>query len=168
MLHTLDIVLPLESSEQDDARKLAAAKMLGIDSSRVRGMRLRKHSIDARQRQVKVQLRIEVAVDEDLPDEPKPIWSAPALSADAKKILIIGAGPAGLFAALRCLELGQKPVILERGKDASSRRFDLAPILREGLRRRAGGQPKSRPPSKCRWMWKTVCPAAALQFIVTL
>jgi len=132
MLHTLDIVLPLESSEQDDARKLAAAKMLGIDSSRVRGIRLRKHSIDARQRQVKVQLRIEVAVDEDLPDEPKPVWSAPALSADAKKILIIGTGPAGLFAALRCLELGQKPIVLERGKDASARRFDLAPILREG------------------------------------
>jgi uncharacterized protein len=132
MLHTLDIVLPLESSEQDDARKLAVAKMLGIAPSRVRGMRLRKHSIDARQRQVKVQLRIEVAVDEDLPEEPKPVWFAPALSANAKKILIIGAGPAGLFAALRCLELGQKPIVLERGKDASARRFDLAPILREG------------------------------------
>jgi uncharacterized FAD-dependent dehydrogenase len=132
MLHTLDIVLPLESSEQDAARKLAAAKMLGINSSRIRGIRLRKHSIDARQRQVKVQLRIEVSVDEDLPEEPKPVWSAPALSTNAKKILIIGAGPAGLFAALRCLELGQKPIVLERGKDASARRFDLAPILREG------------------------------------
>lgn len=132
MLHTLDIVLPLESSEQEGARKVAAAKMLGIDPTRIKGIRLRKHSIDARQRQVKVQLRIEVAVDEDLPEEPKPVWSAAALPSDAKRILIIGAGPAGLFAALRCLELGKKPIVLERGKDASARRFDLAPILREG------------------------------------
>ena len=46
--------------------------------------------------------------------------------------LIVGFGPAGMFAALRCLELGMKPVVLERGKDVSSRRFDLAPILRRG------------------------------------
>ena len=111
MLHTLDIVLPRESSEQDDARKLAVAKMLGIDPSRVRGIRLRKHSIDARQRQVKVQLRVEVAVAEDLPDEPKPGCTCAPLSADAKTVLIIGAGPAGLFAALRGLELGQKPIV---------------------------------------------------------
>ena len=49
-----------------------------------------------------------------------------------KKIVIVGCGPAGMFAALRCLELGHKPIILERGKDASARRFDLAPIMREG------------------------------------
>ncbi len=65
MIHTLDIVLPLESSENESARKIAAAKILGVDPSRVRDIRLRKHSIDARQRQVKVQLRIEVSVDED-------------------------------------------------------------------------------------------------------
>lgn len=85
MIHTLDIVLPLESSENESAQKIAVAKILGVDTSRVRGIRLRKHSIDARQRQVKVQLRIEVSVDEDLPEETKPFWSAPALSSDAKK-----------------------------------------------------------------------------------
>lgn len=132
MLHTIDIVLPLEVSEDPEARRHAAARTLGVSPDRVRGLRLRKHSIDARQRQVKVQLRLEVAVDEELPEEPVPVWSAPALGESAKRVLIIGAGPAGLFAALRCLELGAKPIILERGKDASARRFDLAPILREG------------------------------------
>ena len=132
MLHTVDIVLPLEVSEDLEARRNAAARTLGVSPDRVRGLRLRKHSIDARQRQVKVQLRVEVAVDEELPEEAAPVWSAPALANDAKRVLIVGAGPAGLFAALRCLELGAKPIILERGKDASARRFDLAPILREG------------------------------------
>lgn len=132
MLHTIDIVLPLEVSEDVEARRAAAARMLGVSPERVRGMRLRKHSIDARQRQVKVQLRVEVAVDEELPEEPAPVWSAPPLAESARRVLIIGAGPAGLFAALRCLELGAKPIVLERGKDASARRFDLAPILREG------------------------------------
>ena len=132
MLHTVDIVLPLEVSEDSEARRGAAARILGVSPDRVRGLRLRKHSIDARQRQVKVQLRVEVAVNEELPEEAAPVWSAPALANDAKRVLIIGAGPAGLFAALRCLELGAKPIILERGKDASARRFDLAPILREG------------------------------------
>lgn len=132
MIHTLDIVLPLERSESTGARKAAIAKMLGVDESRVMDIRLKKHSIDARQRQVKVQLRLEVAVDEVLPVEAKPTWSAARLSENVKRVVIIGAGPAGLFAALRCLELGRKPVVLERGKDASARRFDLAPILREG------------------------------------
>lgn len=132
MLHTVDIVLPLEVSEDAEARRKAAAVTLGVSPNRVRDLRLRKHSIDARQRQVKVQLRVEVAVDEELPEEAAPVWSAPALANDAKRVLIIGAGPAGLFAALRCLELGAQPIILERGKDASARRFDLAPILREG------------------------------------
>ncbi len=132
MLHTIDIVLPLEVSEDLEARRNTAARTLGVPPDRVRGLRMRKHSIDARQRQVKVQLRLEVAVDEDLPEEAAPVWSAPALANDAKQVLIVGAGPAGLFAALRCLELGAKPIVLERGKDASARRFDLAPILREG------------------------------------
>ncbi len=132
MLETVDIVLPLEKSEDDGARKSAAASKLGIKVERVEGVRLRKHSIDARQRAVKVQLRLEVAVDERLqPDEPQQ-WSAPPLSAGAKPVIIVGCGPAGLFAALRCLENGMKPIVLERGKDASARRFDLAPILREG------------------------------------
>jgi uncharacterized FAD-dependent dehydrogenase len=129
---TVDIVLPLAKSEDDNARKHAVSKILGVNSSRIRDVRLRKHSIDSRHRNIKVQLRLEVGLDEKLPEEPMPVWQAPLLPAHPKTVLIIGCGPAGMFAALRCLELGVKPIILERGKDASARRFDLAPILREG------------------------------------
>jgi uncharacterized protein len=129
---TVDVVVPLSHSEEESKLRAAAAKALGIEQSRVRELRIRKHSIDSRHRNIKVQLRLEVGVDEALPDEPSPTWQAPPLSLRPKTIVIIGCGPAGLFAALRCLELGVKPILLERGKDASSRRFDLAPILREG------------------------------------
>jgi uncharacterized FAD-dependent dehydrogenase len=108
------------------------AAVLGIAAARIGGTRLRKHSIDARQRSIKVQLRLDVALDGPLPTEVWPRWQAPALAAMARTVVIVGCGPAGMFAALRCLELGVKPLILERGKDVSARRFDLAPLLREG------------------------------------
>ena len=128
----IDIILPLEVSEDPAARQAAAATKLGVAASRIVELRLRKHSIDARQRQIKVQLRLEVGLDGALPPEPKQEPYYPRLTADANEVLIVGTGPAGLFAALRCLELGWRPVLLERGKDASARRFDLGPILKEG------------------------------------
>lgn len=132
LIETVDIVLPLEKSEEDAARREAVAAKLGIPISRVGGIKLRKHSIDARQRAVKVQLRLDVSRDGPLPPDESPRWAVPSLSSGARTVLIVGAGPAGLFAALRCLENGFKPIVLERGKDASARRFDLAPLLREG------------------------------------
>ena len=128
----VDIILPLEQSEDTEAQKAAVAAKLNTRISQIVELRLCKHSIDARQRKIKVQLRFEVGVDEPLAPEPElqPIY--PTVSPDAKNVIIVGCGPAGLFAALRCLELGLKPMILERGKDASSRRFDLGPILKEG------------------------------------
>lgn len=132
LIETIDIVLPLEQSEDDAARRVAVAAKLGVAVTRIGGMKLRKHSIDARQRAVKVQLRLDVALDRPLPPETLPVWSAPPLASGARTVVIVGCGPAGMFAALRCLEHGHKPIVLERGKDASSRRFDLAPLLREG------------------------------------
>jgi len=128
----VDIILPLEQSEDVNAQKTAVAEKLGIDSAQVVELRLRKHSIDARQRTIKVQLRLEVGIGQALQPEPELHPNYPTVEGDAKNVVIVGCGPAGLFAALRCLELGLKPIILERGKDASARRFDLGPILKEG------------------------------------
>jgi len=132
LIETVDIVLALDKSEDDAARRQAAAAKLGVSAARIGGIKLRKHSIDARQREVKVQLRLDVALDAPLTPDETPQWSVPALGAQARPVIIVGCGPAGMFAALRCLENGLKPILLERGKDASARRFDLAPLLREG------------------------------------
>ncbi len=129
---TIDIVLPLERSEDDAARHQAAAAHLGVALARIGGVKLLKHSIDARQKSIKVQIRLEVTLDGPPQPEITPQWTAPPLAAKARTAIIVGCGPAGMFAALRCLELGVRPILLERGKDASSRRFDLAPLLREG------------------------------------
>jgi uncharacterized FAD-dependent dehydrogenase len=115
----VDVILPLERSEDEGAWRAAAARKLAVAPARIGGVRLRKHSLDARQGKIRVQLRLEVAIDGALPAEPA-------------RMVIVGCGPAGMFAALRALANGWQPVVLERGKDASARRFDLAPILRQG------------------------------------
>lgn len=130
--HLVDVVLPLAQSEDLCAQKAAVADRLGLPVSRITELRLRKHSIDARQRAIKVQLRLEVGIEHTLPPDPVLRPDYPDVPAGAPEVVIVGCGPAGLFAALRCLELGLKPVILERGKDASARRFDLRPILKSG------------------------------------
>ncbi len=131
-IETVDIVLPLRDSENEEAQRRAVAKILGLAPGRIREIRLRKHSIDARQRTVKVQLRLQVGIDVSLPPEPAPARLRGTPTLHGEPVIIVGCGPAGMFAALRCLELGRRPIVLERGKDVSARRFDLAPILRHG------------------------------------
>lgn len=128
----VDIILALENSEDEAARKRAVCRKLGVKPERVQEMRLQKHSIDARKKQIKVQLRMEVAIDGPLPEYVQPVPSYPSLKGNEKRVVIVGCGPAGIFAALRSIELGVKPIIVERGKDASTRRFDLGPIMKEG------------------------------------
>lgn len=132
MIELVDIVVPVEKRENRQAWLRPAARKLRCHPKQIREMRLMKESIDARKNPVKFQLRLQVAVDEDLPVEKLPSYEAPEVKANAPVVLIVGCGPAGMFAALRCLELGLKPIVLERGKDASARRFDLAPLLRKG------------------------------------
>ena len=131
-IETVDIILALEKSEDREAWQKKAARKLRVHPAQIQELRLLKRSIDARKKEIKVQLRIEVGVGMGLPPEPdyKPRYAK--VPSSARRIVIIGCGPAGMFAALRAIELGCKPVILERGKDVSARRFDLGPILREG------------------------------------
>lgn len=108
---------------------------LGIDANRITGVTPRKRSIDARQRRVMVNLDCLVTVDEP-PVDPKEFADCPhyrPVDANARQAIVVGAGPAGLFAALRLIEQGIRPVLIERGKDVDSRRADMARISREGI-----------------------------------
>lgn len=108
---------------------------LSCDANRITGITPRKRSIDARQRRVMVNLDLIVTVDEP-PVDPMEFAQVPdykVLAADAPTAIVVGAGPAGLFAALRLIEEGVRPVLLERGKDVDSRRLDMARLSREGV-----------------------------------
>ena len=104
---------------------------LGLDEDTALQLVLKKRSIDARSKHVKVNLSLDVYIDEFPSSETS---SVRYREADKNKtVYIIGAGPAGLFAALKLLEYGIRPVIFERGKDVRARRRDLAAINKEHL-----------------------------------
>lgn len=111
-----------------------AAQMLGVKPEGIKGLKVIGRSVDARQRRVMMNVSMRVWVDEPMPEHPlaNPVEYVP-LPADAPEAIVIGAGPAGLFAALELINLGIRPTVLERGKDVDSRRKDVARIAREDV-----------------------------------
>ncbi|MBJ07076.1 MAG: FAD-binding protein [Verrucomicrobiaceae bacterium] len=128
----VDVSLALDKVEDQEAWRRAVARKLRVAPARIASVSLLKKSIDARKAPVRFRLRLQVGIGAALPPlEPeRPVF--PKVSSPSRRVLIVGCGPAGMFAALRCLQLGLCPVIVERGKDVSARRFDLAPLLRQG------------------------------------
>ncbi|RNC86006.1 MAG: FAD-binding protein [Balneola sp.] len=119
-------VLP-EIAGQPKELKAYISKKEGIPANDIRHIEIIKRSIDARQKQVIINLKVQVFINEDFEEESIPLPDYPDVSSQ-EEVIIIGAGPAGLFAALRLIELGKKPVILERGKDVRERIKDLKGI----------------------------------------
>jgi uncharacterized protein len=107
--------------------KHRAAKELNLPVQEINAVKIIKKSIDARSRDIKVHLKVLVFHNEPEPQESPLQVNYPDVS-KAKSVIIVGAGPGGLFAALRLLELGYKPIVLERGKNVRDRRRDLAAI----------------------------------------
>ena len=102
--------------------------------SHILGYHILKQSIDARSRQqVWINMSIVAFINEPPTQRFVEPISYPILPQNAKEVIIIGAGPAGLFAALECIELGLRPIVLERGKDVRSRRRDLAELNKQGI-----------------------------------
>ena len=108
------------------------ASSCAVDLSSITGYNIVKQSIDARGRQVWFQLTLNVFIDEPWQETALLPLSLQDVHHASKKVIVIGAGPAGLFAALRLIRHGIQPIILERGKDVRSRRRDLAAINKEG------------------------------------
>ncbi len=110
------------------------AQHIGRPISQINGYHTLKQSIDARSRQqVWINLTLQVFIEEPVSDRLIEPFEFPILPKTAKEVHIIGAGPAGLFAALECIQLGLRPIVLERGKDVRSRRRDLAKLNKEGI-----------------------------------
>ncbi len=124
-------LLPADAADEQMVRKQIAAEC-GVPIGRLSGYNIAKQSIDARSRQARIIIQAEAFIDE--PTAQPPAFD-PQLQnvTTSPHVVIIGAGPAGLFAALRLITLGYKPIILERGKDVRSRRRDLAAMNKEGI-----------------------------------
>lgn len=108
-------------------------KALHRPMTEVNDYRIVKRSIDARKRNVLINLTIRLALGDDR--EVKPIVrniDLQPVAANARVLVIVGAGPAGLFAALKAIEHGVRPIVVERGRDVDARRVDIANISREG------------------------------------
>ena len=130
MVKQFDIKIPIEAeSTLTSAIQIASKNLRVKDLSRIKSCKLIKRSLDARKPEIKVNLRYEAYVDEE------PVKAPLAFNLkdvkDAKSIHIIGAGPAGLFAALEAIHRGVKPIVFERGKDVRARRRDLAKLNKE-------------------------------------
>ena len=122
---------PSAAADEAVIKKIAAS-LAGIDQSAVSSVRVIKRSVDARKKNIRVNLTVEVFSGEDS-TSPEINPFIPIDVSLKKEVIIVGAGPAGLFAALRLIELGLRPVIIERGRDVSSRKKDIARISREQI-----------------------------------
>ncbi len=130
-----EITLRLKPEEAGDEAiiKQHIADAVSKKIRSVYGFNILKRSIDARSRQTWINLTLEVFIDQPAQPRQSVQVNYKNVSHAYKRVIIVGAGPAGLFAALQLIELGIKPVILERGKDVKSRRRDLAAINKQGV-----------------------------------
>ena len=121
-------ILPEEAVNEQTLRKVIS-RTTGDNMSDIHAVRILKRSIDARQRVIFINLTLRAFINEQ-PDTPEYHTVSYQDVSKQKPVIIVGAGPAGLFAALRLIELGMRPVIVERGKNVHDRKKDIARISR--------------------------------------
>lgn len=129
MISQYDIrVLPQTAANEENIKR-HIAEMQGLDVRTINAVRIVKKSIDARHRQIFVNLRVQTFINELSKDDAY-IHTHYGDVSEARPVVVVGEGPGGLFAALRLIELGLRPVVIERGKDVRERKRDLADITK--------------------------------------
>ena len=130
MVKEIQIRINLHEEGKENILKQKASYFLDVDINDITAIKVLRKSIDARKALIKFNYKIAVYIKESLPEKSDYNFEYKDVS-KAKEIHIIGFGPAGMYAALRCIELGYKPVVLERGKKVQERRRDLKAINRD-------------------------------------
>jgi uncharacterized FAD-dependent dehydrogenase len=127
MVKDIQLRLTLKDEERSDILLIKAAQYLSIPKQDITGIKVLRKSIDARKPKIILNYKLSVYIKEALPKQSEYLFDYKDVS-KAKPVHIIGFGPAGMYAALRCIELGYKPIVLERGKNVQDRRRDLKAI----------------------------------------
>ncbi len=132
MKKQVEFTVSPDDLDNEDVYKAQAAARLKMRPTRINEVRVRRRSIDARRAPVRYQILADAYIDESPPEVIVPTPDYPSVIGKPP-VVIVGCGPAGMFAALRLIELGLRPIVLERGKDVQARRRDLAAINRQGI-----------------------------------
>ena len=132
MIKELNLVVSPAQAHDSLKLKIVVAENLAVESARINHLVVMRRSIDARNSNIRFNLGVKVYIDEEMPLSEKIQFEYTDVS-QSPGVLIVGAGPAGLFAALHLIELGLKPVIFERGKIVSERKRDIAAIHGEQI-----------------------------------
>ena len=130
MIQEIQLRILPEQAASEQSIKQYVAREKGLDARTIKSVRTLKRSIDARQRTVLVNLTVRLYINE-LPTDDEYTETYYPMVDEGPEVIVVGAGPGGLFAALRLIELGCRPIVVERGKDVHARKRDIARISRE-------------------------------------
>jgi len=133
MIQEISFQTDPRTASESEALRSELSKRLGIRRESINDFIVSRRSVDARQQKIRINLTVKVASGDDRKVMPlhRDVVFNP-VGKDAPVMVIVGAGPAGLFAALKCIERGIRPIVIERGHDVDRRRVDIALISRKG------------------------------------
>jgi uncharacterized FAD-dependent dehydrogenase len=132
MIKDLQLRISIREEKHPDILVVKSAQLLGVSESDISGVKILRKSIDARKKLIIFNYKVAVYINEPIPESSDYQFDYKDVSS-AKPVHIIGFGPAGMWAALRCIELGFKPIVLERGKNVQDRRRDIKAINQDHI-----------------------------------